>query len=447
MIKILELNAYILIIIACIVVLISYIFSIISKRTNIPSVILLIGLGILIKQWIRFMGYDKLNFFPILEIFGIVGLIMIVLEAALDLELSAEKWETIWKSFLTAFILLGVNAFVISFLIKEIFTVKYIISMLYAIPLSIISSAIVLPSMNVLSGQKKEFLIYEATFSDILGIMFFYFVLDFFESESISEITMNFTGNLFITIFLSLLIGYALVYFIQQITSHTKFFILISVLVALYSLGKLFHLSSLIIILVFGLMIKNTHLFFFGRLQNFLKKDVLNEVYEDFRLVTIESSFIVRTFFFVIFGITISLSTLLNTKVLIISLVIIFIIFGLRILLLRFVKGKDISPEIFIAPRGLISILLYFSIPKELIVQKFESGILLLTILFTSVIMAFSLVRVKSKSKSKNGQKSDYKKIISDKKDFRVRPVKTESVVEKFKKQENEKNKEKKKPE
>lgn len=45
---------------------------------------------------------------------------------------------------------------------------------LYAAPLSFLSSAIIIPSVSGLSNNKKDFHIYESTFSDILGIMMFY---------------------------------------------------------------------------------------------------------------------------------------------------------------------------------------------------------------------------------------------------------------------------------
>jgi len=45
------------------------------------------------------------------------------------------------------------------------------------------------------------------------------------------------------------------------------------------------------------------------------------------------------------------------------------------------------------APRGLITILLFYSIPEDLVVEEFNSGILLLVILASSILMAVSLIR------------------------------------------------------
>ena len=50
-------------------------------------------------------------------------------------------------------------------------------ALMLTIPLSILSSAIILPSIEDLNEKKKEFMIYESTFSDIIGIVAFYAVL------------------------------------------------------------------------------------------------------------------------------------------------------------------------------------------------------------------------------------------------------------------------------
>ena len=94
-------NAYNLIIALSCVIIFSHIFNFISKRTKVPSVILLILLGVGIKLVMDYNNYNQdALIFSTLEVLGIVGLIMIVLEAAIDLELSKEKWPIIWKSFL-----------------------------------------------------------------------------------------------------------------------------------------------------------------------------------------------------------------------------------------------------------------------------------------------------------------------------------------------------------
>jgi len=181
----------------------------------------------------------------------------------------------------------------------------------------------------------------------------------------------------------------------QNIKSHTKLFLLIATLLLMYAIGKKFHLSSLIIILVFGLVIANMKIFFKGILGDLLHTEKAKHIYDGLHIVTMETAFVVRTFFFVIFGLTISLATLANAQVALISLCILISIYAIRFLVLRVFVGSDISPQLYIAPRGLITILLFYAIPPALQVKSFEPGILLFIIIGTSIIMTIAMVRTK----------------------------------------------------
>jgi NhaP-type Na+/H+ or K+/H+ antiporter len=170
---------------------------------------------------------------------------------------------------------------------------------------------------------------------------------------------------------------------------------------------KLFHLSSLLIILVFGLVLHNHDLFFSGFLKKWLKKESIQTILNDFKLITTESAFVVRTFFFVVFGITLSLFSIFNLKVFFISILVISIIYAIRYLLLKIFFRKDIKPELYIAPRGLVTILLFFAIPAEYRVEEFESGIILFTIITTSVLMTISLIKNAEKEKEEEEDIND----------------------------------------
>ncbi|MEL7020782.1 MAG: sodium:proton exchanger, partial [Bacteroidota bacterium] len=142
----------------------------------------------------------------------------------------------------------------------------------------------------------------------------------------------------------------------------------------------------------FGLVIANMKLFFRGALARWLNMEKASHIYEGLHVITLETAFVVRTFFFVIFGLTISLASLASINVAIVSLLIILSIYAIRFIVLRISLGKDILPQLFIAPRGLITILLFYAIPKEVEVAGFEPGILLFIIIGTSLIMTFALI-------------------------------------------------------
>ncbi len=77
------------------------------------------------------------------------------------------------------------------------------------------------------------------------------------------------------------------------------------------------------------------------------------------------------------------------------SILVLVILYGLRFAWFRLVIRKNIYPDIWMAPRGLITILLYYSIPEALRIPEFNEGVLLLVILASSIIMAVSLIKYK----------------------------------------------------
>ena len=411
-------NPYYIIIVASLVIILSFLFNVIAKKTKIPSVLMLILLGLVIQQtiWHPDISSKDSQLMLGLEILGNIGLIFIVLEAALDLKLKKEKIGLITKSFFVALVSLVISAFAIAGLFMLIWhkppdneNLTWFTALLYAVPLSIMSSAIIIPSVGYLIQEKKEFMVYESTFSDILGIMFFYFLKDNGDVESVTAVVKGVSLNILLTLIIAVVSGYLLVFLFKKLQLQTKYFLIFSVLVLLYALGKSFHLSSLVIILFFGLVLNNYNLFFSGPLKEFSVGDKLKESLHELHVITLETAFVLRTFFFVIFGVTISIASLFDWRYGLISLVIVAILILIRYLVLTFIKGKDVFPLVWIAPRGLITVLLFFSIPNGMIdghgdllskydpnydytLKVFDQGILLYTILLSSVVMAVSLI-------------------------------------------------------
>jgi Kef-type K+ transport system membrane component KefB len=403
-------SPYALIILATVVLIISFFFGEISKRTSIPSVLMLIILGVLLKLGMDYLGIGEINFRGALEILGIVGLIMIVLEAALELKLERSKLVPILLSLGIALLGLVFSAWLTAELLYyfiPMFQTNFIVDVggeavnqgklvawIYATPLSILSSAIIIPSVVDLRLDKKEFHIYESTFSDILGIMLFYFLkgMVIVPGEESHGGVGSFIFTTLLTLVVAIVASYLLVLIFQKISSHTKLFLLISTLLLIYSVAKLQHLSSLLIILVFGLVIANKDIFFVGPFKKWLDKKKAEEIYHGLHVITMETAFVVRTFFFVVFGVTIVFSTLASWSVFGLSMLCLAVIYIVRFVFLRVSLGKDIVPQLYIAPRGLITILLFYDIGANLAVEDFSQGILLFIIIGTSLIMTASLI-------------------------------------------------------
>ena len=390
---------YYIIIAASVIIILSYLFNVVSAKWSIPSVLLLIVLGIGLRELIVLFEIEKKTILAvfdqikILEVLGTLGLILIVLEAALELKIERGKFSLIVRSFLIALFGLLICIFGIGSILYFAFGMDWIIALIYATPLSILSSAIVIPSVANLDEHDEEFHIFESTFSDILGIMAFYFLIEFAQPVSKVLVLGDFTLNLLVTIVTSILLSYILIYVFQNLETKVKLFLMISVLFLLFSVGKLMHLSSLLVILIFGLVLNNHKLFFVGKLRRFLKPIAIENIHETFLMITIESAFVIRTFFFVIFGFSIALSTLYDVQVALVSVSILALIYLSRYLVFMPFKHGNLKQAVTIAPRGLITLLLFYSIPEALQLADFKSGILLFIIIITSLVMTLGLLK------------------------------------------------------
>lgn len=388
-------NPYNILIALCVLVVISYLFNIISSRIKIPSVILLLSTGIGLNYIGQGLGYhyEKTQF--LLELLGIVGLILIVLEGSLELHLSRKKVPLVLKSIVSAAIILVATSAIIALILVEFLDMQVKNAIIYAVPLGVISSAIAIPSVEELSTEKKEFIIYESTFSDIMGIMLFNYVIvdNVLSAESLG----NFLVGFVLIIIISLISSLLLLFLLNYTTSHAKFFLIFAVLILIYSLAKMMHLPSLLLILVFGLMLNNARLYIRGPLMNYLYLDKVMVINEDLKVVTTESAFLIRTFFFLLFGYSIDLTTLYDIEVVFIGSLIIGTILFTRFIFLRFISKTNVIPEIFIAPRGLITIILFYSIPVAYYSSRFSQGILFFVIIVSALIMMLGLMLSKGK--------------------------------------------------
>ncbi|MBS1654176.1 MAG: cation:proton antiporter [Bacteroidetes bacterium] len=390
-----NLSSEMLLIIVCCLVVLSYLFSILSRFIKIPSVLLLLFAGIAF----RFLGdaeHIQVSFpTQLIESLGVVGLIMIVLEAGLDLKLGKEKLKLIRDSFFSALVILVLSAALLTAILYYWMQEPVEKCLVYAIPLSIMSSSIVIPSIHPLSENKKEFLVYEASFSDILGILAFNYFTD---HETFTWHSAGMFGlNIIISIVLSLLLSFILFLILAKTRLNIKFFLIFSLLVLIYAGGKLMHLPSLIIILVFGLMINNWEKIRVNFLQKYFPVGEVESIRTLLHSITAESSFLIRTFFFILFGYSISLQFLKEPDVVYVGSLIVIALFFVRLLYLRFFVRTNIFPESYFIPRGLITIVLFYKIPEQFKLSSFNDGILFFVILTTSIIMTMGMLFYKKR--------------------------------------------------
>lgn len=381
----------ILLLILSAVVVVSYVFSIVSKYIRIPSVLLLLSAGIILRVIAQQQKWDVAIPEKLVEFLGVTGLIMIILEAGLDLKLTSNKKKTIRDSFFAALFIFLISLAGISGGLYWWLQEPFIKCIVYAIPMSIMSSSIVIPSLHRLSPTKKEFLIYEASFSDIIGILVFNF---FIAGEALSFISIGgFFLNIILSCILSLIFSFILLLILAKSKLNIRFFLVFALLIFLYVSGKILHLPSLIIILVFGLLMNNWNLIaHFPIVEKYFPRKQVNGLTHLLHSLTAETSFLIRTFFFVLFGFSIELNLMLQKEVILIGSVIVGILLLTRFLYLRFFLKEQVFPEVVFIPRGLITILLFYKIPGVFQLDHFNEGILFFVILLSSFIMVLGML-------------------------------------------------------
>jgi hypothetical protein len=395
-----------IIIALCILIILSYIFDISSKYSKIPGVILLIGLGIAIQLLGQYTKIQMPNLKPVLPVIGTLGLILIILEASLDLKLQKRKKKLIVKSISSAFVLFAVFTSVFSFILVQYFGYNLRDSILNGIPLGIISSAVAIPSAALLNTDQKEFVVYESSFSDIFGILLFDFML--IGQATVIGGIVNFVVSTAITMAIAIVTTSVLAILLHKIKYHVHYVMIMTSVVLVYALAELSHLPALLLLITFGMVMSNNKL-----LENtIIKKYVDFRKFSDdvniFRKMLGEFTFIARSFFFIIFGYYTQINGLFSLNNILTALSVTVFLFFLRLLFIKLILKMPVMPLVLFMPRGLITILLFLSIPLTSRIPLISEEVITLVILMTIFILMFGNIISK--------KKIDEESIITDEK-------------------------------
>lgn len=386
----------IVIIIFCLLVLSAYVFDLISSRFRIPSVILLLGLGWALQQLVGYLGVTVPDVSGVLPILGTVGLILIVLEGALELEFSFSRFEVILKSSLMALIPIFVFAMLLSYVGTWFGFSDFRQNLLNITPLCVISSAIAIPTAQALSTRYRDFVVYESSLSDILGILLFNFLL---ENTYIGVGSfVKFSFHMVLIVVISLVATFFLAILMNKITHHIKYMPIVFCIILIYEISKEYDLPGLVFILIFGLFLGNIQRIkrvYLARL-GFVNLDELTKETHKFKDQVSEATFLVRSLFFILFGYLIDNNDLFDESTLPWSLGICLFIFGLRAILLKVLR-LPLSPLFYIAPRGLITILLFMSIPAKDIIPFMNSALVIQVVVITAFVMMFGMLSYSKK--------------------------------------------------
>ncbi|RKV87276.1 MAG: sodium:proton antiporter [Bacteroidetes bacterium] len=373
----------------CLLLLISYMFDVSSPKTKIPSVILLLIVGWAVRQAADFFGISIPNLSPILPIIGTVGLILIVFEGALDLELNRSKKKLIISSISMSLIPMLVLSIGIGLVFDTIFGVDFRRGLLNAVPFAVISSAIAISSAKNLLPKDREFVIYESTFSDIFAVVLFNFIIRNEVIDGNSFVVFGWQLILILVITVIATLGLSLL--MSKIRHRVKFVPIILLIILIYAIAKEYHLPALIFIFILGLFIGNLDKFKRFRFVDKLQPEIMVKEVVKLNDITTEITFSIRSLFFILFGYLINTHELLNAKTFIIATGILVGIIVLRIIGLKIAR-QNLNPLLYVAPRGLITILLFITIPDTERISMVNNSLIIQVIVLTALFMMVGLM-------------------------------------------------------
>ncbi len=385
------------------IIVAGFIGNLVFRLFKIPSVFLLIGLGLLLGPIFQIVPTD-----PLLDIapyFGTLALLIILFEGGLDLEIHKVIEEA------GATLLLTIATFMCSYILVFLFAFfilefPLVAALILAGMLGGTSPAIILPVVSQLriSSNLRTMLSIEPALADALIIVSVLLTIQIHQAQAASfwNIMQSVVGSFLIAILIAGLAGVLWARFISTLRGEAVSYMLtLGFLFLLYVAFEHSGGNGAVGILFFGVILANVEGIVrqvSGKIRRFLgvKIDATKYALDQFvHNITVEISFLVRTFFFVFLGLLIDFKRF--------SLEAVLVIVGLTALLLlgRFLGAQflfKLRPHfsarerwltVAMVPRGLATAVMAF-IPISLGIEGTENFILyaLGTIVLTSFIMS-----------------------------------------------------------
>ncbi len=360
------------------VILVGFLAHLLFRVTKIPSVLLLIGIGIVLGPVTGWVTSDSLV--AIAPFFGTLALLIILFEGGLGLDVSSVRTQAPKAS------ILALLSFLISFLAVGALAffglgMPVIHSLLLASLLGAASPAIIIPLVSGLSVRQeiRTLLKLESALGDVLLIVAVLFLLDAYATGKQS------VPGIALALFLSIAVAFVVSSVAGALWARLIGWMGKEPLAYMLTLGFVFLLyfgveelggSAAFAVLMFGMILENMHVvadrvgpqvrYFFGidiRAEQFVLQAFMKNITE-------ELSFLIRTFFFVYLGLLLDFSAL-TPAIALSGVAMALLLFGARYLAVRAVlrKGAYTAGErqmvLSMLPRGLATAVMAF-LPVQL---------------------------------------------------------------------------------
>lgn len=379
---------YSAILIAALTLLLSFLIERLSGALRFPAVAALIIAGIVGNPLLASIGITLAGLDQVVPVIGTLGLVLIVLDGALDIKLTRPALQAASMAFASALAGFVTCLLLFATLTMVLLDMDGFQACLLAVPFAVISSAVAIPSSQGLDAKMREFVVYESSLSDIVGVLVFFALAS--SDGSLVDVTRQLAGGGAISLILSVCCALALAYALMSIEGQVRHLPALAALFALYAIGKIYHLSPLLMVLLFGLAMNNPG--WMTRLP-FRREGISSEyaaTLASFKSLATELTFAVRGFFFILLGYWTDLTALANPYAWLVAIVILTIIYSNRYVLLRIMKIESRDLLLWVAPRGLITVLLFINAGQLIHVPDYFNGAVLIVVIASALMVMLS---------------------------------------------------------
>ncbi len=350
-----------------------YIANIFSEKTKIPASLFMIIIGLLIGPIFGFI--NPADFRGAAGIFATLAIVIILIDSGLEFDISA----LFKKMFDAALFTILVNVLIT---LSVGFFVHYVFgwNLLHGFLLGIVSSGtttvmvqVLLDGLNI-NRETKHLLVLESILNDTTLIIIAVSLINIIKQGSVSLLDSIFAMVQSVLVEFSIGLLFAIIFFsiwfktVKQIPPHKKrnYVFILGIIFILYGVAEFFGGSGVMAALFFSLLLGNIHLIMktLNLKEKYYRKEHIQSL-RSIKLIQLDFSFFIRTFFFVFLGMITDLS-LVTLPLLYLMVAILAIMISTRYISVRiisFIEHKYRKHAFLIStmiPRGFVATLLAF---------------------------------------------------------------------------------------
>lgn len=381
------------------------------RRTGIPSVLFLMGLGILLGPVLGYANAAQVS--ALAPYFGTMALLIILFDGGLNLQFMKVLQETP-LALLYSVVVFTASVLGVAVLYVWALEGQWLQGLLLGAILGGTAAAIILPVVSQLTSLRepvKVLVSLDSAFSEVFVVVIALAIMgSLTEAGGKSGVVREIFHSFFDALVLAALAGAVWARLLTWLAGQTLSYMLtLAAILVLYYVAELLGASGAITILLFGLVLANMENLA-GRLVRPLRVligyelDKAKFVLDEFlKRINEELAFLVRTFFYVLLGLIVDFSRF-NWTIALWGLAFFGVIFGVRIVV-TFMMGEaakswDFSERVLIAammPRGVATAVMAF-LPASAGIQNTEDfPMYALTVITLGVVfMTLSLALYRS---------------------------------------------------